>query len=143
MTSSFCNFPFYTRSLLFTISVSTPPTFALKASLSRAHSSSLVTQASQSPVHTLLQMHLPASLTHPWASACQTQIRSHLLRKASQTTVNLLTSSFHRGLRFHFLQQIIQPVMSQASSFNCHEYYCLSQKSRPYSLSHGPRGRPT
>ena len=71
---------------------------------------------SHSPHYTpSFRLHLPPFLTHPWASTCQTQIKSHLLRKASQTTVNLLTSSFHKGLRFYFLQQIIQPVMSQAS----------------------------
>ena len=89
------------------------------------------------------RLHLPPFLTHPWASTCQTQIKSHLLRKASQTTVNILTSSFHKGFRFYFLQRIIQPVMSQVSLFNCHEHYCLSQKPRPYCLSHGPKGQPT
>lgn len=82
----------------------------------------------------------PPSLTHPWASTCEGQIKSHLLREASPTAATLLTSSF-KGLRLYFLQHIIQPVISQASSFNCHEHHCLWQEPRPYCLSPDPRAQ--
>ena len=134
MTSSFCNFLLLLRSLLLTMQTPAPPTLSGKP-------------FQAPPRLVLLWCDRPQSPTPRPPSGCSPSYpMGH--HPPSSDQVPLAPRSLPNSANL-FLPQRLEMLLPpphhtlQASSLNCHEHYCLSQKPRPSSLSHAPGGRGT
>lgn len=133
MTSSFCNF-LLLRSLLLTMQTPAPPTLSGKP-------------FQAPPRLVLLWCDRPQSPTPRPPSGCSPSYPTGH-HPPSSDQVPLAPRSLPNSANL-FLPQRLEMLLPpphhtlQASSLNCHEHYCLSQKPRPSSLSHAPGGRGT